>query len=157
MCRRLGWRRDEIALRRKGGHIRNEGRWKKVENCVCLKLSGCCSSRNWIISDHLLVVLYNSTNPTSKALLPRWPSGKTAAPGPQGFWLETRFHRRSAVYGACGTPNHPQCPNVLPLVWRRSLERGCHVRCRPHHLTMVQNGEVRPKIALVLLQNRTLI
>ncbi|GBM43124.1 hypothetical protein AVEN_148693-1 [Araneus ventricosus] len=37
-----------------------------------------------------------------------------------------------------------------------SLERGCQLRCRPRHLTEVQNYEVRPKIALVLLQNGTL-
>ncbi|GBM92883.1 hypothetical protein AVEN_205215-1 [Araneus ventricosus] len=34
-------------------------------------------------------------------------------------------------------------------VWR------CQLRCRPRHLTAVQNDEVRPKIALVLLQNGT--
>ncbi|GBM28137.1 hypothetical protein AVEN_224194-1 [Araneus ventricosus] len=34
---------------------------------------------------------------------------------------------------------------------------GCQLRCRPRHLTEVQNYEVRPKIALVLLQNGTLI
>ncbi|GBN87709.1 hypothetical protein AVEN_131809-1 [Araneus ventricosus] len=34
-------------------------------------------------------------------------------------------------------------------VWRG----GCQLRCRPRHLTAVQNYEVRPKIALVLLQN----
>ncbi|GBN29884.1 hypothetical protein AVEN_178989-1 [Araneus ventricosus] len=44
-------------------------------------------------------------------------------------------------------------PNVLPLVWFGSLERGCQLRCRPRHLTEIQNDEVRPKIALVLLQN----
>ncbi|GBO24807.1 hypothetical protein AVEN_180117-1 [Araneus ventricosus] len=38
-------------------------------------------------------------------------------------------------------------------VWRG----GCQLRCRPRHLTEVQNYEVRPKIALVLLQNGTLI
>ncbi|GBL87641.1 hypothetical protein AVEN_165239-1 [Araneus ventricosus] len=38
-----------------------------------------------------------------------------------------------------------------------SLERGCQLRCRSRHLTAVQNDEVRPKIALVLLQNAALI
>ncbi|GBN36750.1 hypothetical protein AVEN_29507-1 [Araneus ventricosus] len=37
--------------------------------------------------------------------------------------------------------------------WRR----GCQLRCRPRHLSAFQNYEVRPKIALVLLQNGTLI
>ncbi|GBN05912.1 Voltage-dependent calcium channel type A subunit alpha-1 [Araneus ventricosus] len=50
---------------------------------------------------------------------------------------------------------NPLGPNVLALVWCGSLERGCQLRCRPRHLTAVQNHEVRPKIALVLLQNRT--
>ncbi|GBN80965.1 hypothetical protein AVEN_210748-1 [Araneus ventricosus] len=47
--------------------------------------------------------------------------------------------------------------NILPLVWCRSLERGCQLRCRPPHLTGAQNDEVRPKIALVWLQNGTSI
>ncbi|GBM26288.1 hypothetical protein AVEN_66526-1 [Araneus ventricosus] len=34
---------------------------------------------------------------------------------------------------------------------------GCQTRCRPRQLTVVQNYEVRPKIALVLLQSGTLI
>ncbi|GBM66922.1 hypothetical protein AVEN_199898-1 [Araneus ventricosus] len=37
--------------------------------------------------------------------------------------------------------------------WRR----GCQLGCRPHHLTVVKNYEVRPTIALVLLRNGTLI
>ncbi|GBL83592.1 hypothetical protein AVEN_196420-1 [Araneus ventricosus] len=39
------------------------------------------------------------------------------------------------------------------VVWRG----GCKFRCRPRHLTVVQNYEVRSKIALVLLKNGTLI
>ncbi|GBN59524.1 hypothetical protein AVEN_48457-1 [Araneus ventricosus] len=46
---------------------------------------------------------------------------------------------------------NPSGPNVLPLGWCRSLERGYQLRSR--HLTTVQNSEVRSKIALVLLQN----
>ncbi|GBM80479.1 hypothetical protein AVEN_135177-1 [Araneus ventricosus] len=34
--------------------------------------------------------------------------------------------------------------------------RGCGLRCRPCHLTVAENGEVRLKITLVLLQNRAL-
>ncbi|GBL80365.1 hypothetical protein AVEN_92274-1 [Araneus ventricosus] len=37
------------------------------------------------------------------------------------------------------------------------LERGRQLRCRPRYLTAIQNYEVRPKTALVLLQNGTLI
>ncbi|GBN56150.1 hypothetical protein AVEN_215301-1 [Araneus ventricosus] len=45
-------------------------------------------------------------------------------------------------------------PNVLPLLWGGSLERGRQLRGRPRHLMEVQNDEVRPKLALVLLQER---
>ncbi|GBM08026.1 hypothetical protein AVEN_71464-1 [Araneus ventricosus] len=54
---------------------------------------------------------------------PRWPSGKASTQGPDGRRPETRFHRRSAVYGARSPPNHTQWPNALPLVRRGSLER----------------------------------
>ncbi|GBM17780.1 hypothetical protein AVEN_271602-1 [Araneus ventricosus] len=73
-----------------------------------------------------------------------WPSGKVSAPGPEGRRLEARFHQRTAVHGACCAPNHTQWPNVLPLVWRGNLKRGCQPRRRPRHLTSVQNYEVRP-------------
>ncbi|GBN72702.1 hypothetical protein AVEN_122010-1 [Araneus ventricosus] len=42
-----------------------------------------------------------------------------------------------------------------PLLRCGSLERGCQLRRRPCHLTSVRNYEVRPKIAVVLLQNGT--
>ncbi|GBO20905.1 hypothetical protein AVEN_193696-1 [Araneus ventricosus] len=45
--------------------------------------------------------------------------------------------------------------NGLPLVLY-GVKRECQLRCRPRHLTVVQNYEVRPKIALVFLQNGTL-
>ncbi|GFX23570.1 uncharacterized protein TNCV_3770441 [Trichonephila clavipes] len=32
---------------------------------------------------------------------------------------------------------------VLPLVWCESSKSGCQLRCRPRHLTMVQNDKVR--------------
>ncbi|GBN58922.1 hypothetical protein AVEN_123928-1 [Araneus ventricosus] len=32
---------------------------------------------------------------------------------------------------------------LLPLVWCGSLERGCQLRCRPRHLTVVQNRSVQ--------------
>ncbi|GBO23477.1 hypothetical protein AVEN_150936-1 [Araneus ventricosus] len=67
-----------------------------------------------------------------------------------------------------------EVPNPIPLKIRRvwgllhaksdevaKRPPVCVVRkfgegCRPRHLTMVQNYEVRPKITLVLLQNGTL-
>ncbi|GBN04325.1 hypothetical protein AVEN_233642-1 [Araneus ventricosus] len=55
---------------------------------------------------------------------PWWPIGKVSALGPEGSRFETRFRRRSTVYGACFTLNHTQRPNALPLVWHGSLERG---------------------------------
>ncbi|GBM96905.1 hypothetical protein AVEN_99098-1 [Araneus ventricosus] len=43
--------------------------------------------------------------------------------------------------------------NALPLVgWRRKLGGGCQLSCGPRHLTVAQIYEIRPKIALVLLQ-----
>ncbi|GBL93895.1 hypothetical protein AVEN_153652-1 [Araneus ventricosus] len=45
--------------------------------------------------------------------------------------------------------------NALQPAWRGSLERGCQLRCRPRHLIAIQNYEVCPKIALVLIQNGT--
>ncbi|GBO32457.1 hypothetical protein AVEN_274027-1 [Araneus ventricosus] len=88
---------------------------------------------------------------------PRLPSGKVSALGPEGSRFETRFHRRSAVYGACCTLHHTYWPNVLPLLWRGILERACQLRCCPRHLSVAQNYEVRPNIAPVLLQSGTLI
>ncbi|GBN31100.1 hypothetical protein AVEN_48529-1 [Araneus ventricosus] len=34
---------------------------------------------------------------------PRWPSGKVSTSGPEGRGIETRFHRRSAMYVVCCT------------------------------------------------------
>ncbi|GBN38610.1 hypothetical protein AVEN_39522-1 [Araneus ventricosus] len=34
---------------------------------------------------------------------------------------------------------NPSGPNDFRLVWLGSLERGCQLRCRPRHLTAVQN------------------
>ncbi|GBL88397.1 hypothetical protein AVEN_103046-1 [Araneus ventricosus] len=65
----------------------------------------------------------------------------------------------------------PDCTQAHPYMWTwcvlslmsrvkrplLSVERRCHVRRRLRHLTAVKNDEVRPKIALVFLQNRALI
>ncbi|GBN81278.1 hypothetical protein AVEN_200125-1 [Araneus ventricosus] len=39
----------------------------------------------------------------SRSSRPRWPSGKVSASGPESSRFETRFHRRSTVYGASQT------------------------------------------------------
>ncbi|GBL97333.1 hypothetical protein AVEN_170458-1 [Araneus ventricosus] len=56
---------------------------------------------------------------------------------------------------ACCRPNYAQRAKRLPVGLVRKYGGVCQLRC--HHLTAVQNCEVRPKIALVLLQNGTLI
>ncbi|GBL78132.1 hypothetical protein AVEN_143417-1 [Araneus ventricosus] len=71
---------------------------------------------------------------------PRWPSDKVSTPGPEAAGSKPG----SAVHGACCTPNHTQWSNIIPLVWRGSLEKGCKLRRRPRHPTVVQNYEVRP-------------
>ncbi|GBN30770.1 hypothetical protein AVEN_158639-1 [Araneus ventricosus] len=49
-------------------------------------------------------------------------------------------------------------PNILPLVWCGSLKWGRQLKCRPRHLTDVQNYEVRLKIDIVFaLEKGTLI
>ncbi|GBM63673.1 hypothetical protein AVEN_112837-1 [Araneus ventricosus] len=49
-------------------------------------------------------------------------------------------------------------PKRPPVGVVRKLGKGrCQLRRRPRHLTAVQNDAVRPKIALVLLQNGKLI
>ncbi|GBM78439.1 hypothetical protein AVEN_96774-1 [Araneus ventricosus] len=95
--------------------------------------------------------------PSNRPTRQRWPSRKVSSLGQKGSMFETRFHRRSAVYGACctliirsGQTSSRWCGVE---VWRGDASSGC----RPRHLTVVQNCEIRPKIALVLLQNETLI
>ncbi|GBL77439.1 hypothetical protein AVEN_41835-1 [Araneus ventricosus] len=53
-----------------------------------------------------------------------------------------------------------------PLCAKSHIEAKCHpggvvrelgLRCRPRHLTVDQNYDIRPKITVVLLQNGTLI
>ncbi|GBO29495.1 hypothetical protein AVEN_14493-1 [Araneus ventricosus] len=79
--------------------------------------------------------------------------------GRGGLVVRSRFWGRRVPGSKPDSTEDPACkgacctPNVLPLVGR--LERECQLMCR--HLTVVQICEVRPKIALVLLQNGTLI
>ncbi|GBL96695.1 hypothetical protein AVEN_111837-1 [Araneus ventricosus] len=55
---------------------------------------------------------------------PRWPSSKVPTPGPEGRRLETRFHRRSAVYGARCALNHTQWQRPPAGVARKLGEVG---------------------------------
>ncbi|GBM23483.1 hypothetical protein AVEN_204657-1 [Araneus ventricosus] len=64
----------------------------------------------------------------------------------------SKLDSSAAVYGACCALNDTLWPNALPFS-PGSLKRGCQLRRRPRHLTMVQNYDARPKVALVLLQN----
>ncbi|GBN77286.1 hypothetical protein AVEN_28532-1, partial [Araneus ventricosus] len=62
---------------------------------------------------------------------PRCPSVKVSVLEPKGSRFETRFHRRSAEYGARCTPNRTQWPNALPPVWCGNLERGAPAQAPP--------------------------
>ncbi|GBM29959.1 hypothetical protein AVEN_167437-1 [Araneus ventricosus] len=80
-----------------------------------------------------------------------------------GLYVTSQMSSRWCVAHNPRPPTHPEglestrMEGGTSLVWCGSLERGCQLRCYPRHLTTVQNYEVRPKIALVLLQNGTLI
>ncbi|GBL89145.1 hypothetical protein AVEN_14400-1 [Araneus ventricosus] len=88
---------------------------------------------------------------------PRWPSDKVSDSQPDGFQVRNTISLKiRRVLSLLNVKSYVMA-NVLPLVWRGSLERGFQLRCCPRHLTVVQNYEVRPKRDLVLLQNETLI
>ncbi|GBM26083.1 hypothetical protein AVEN_12844-1 [Araneus ventricosus] len=84
----------------------------------------------------------------------RWPGGKISTPGPEVSRLEIRFDRRTAVSAHMVHVKsvRAKCP---PVGIVRKFGEGSQLRCRPRHLTAIQNYKVRPKIALVLLQNGT--
>ncbi|GBM05231.1 hypothetical protein AVEN_157664-1 [Araneus ventricosus] len=86
----------------------------------------------------------------------RWPCGKVSASSPEGSSLETRFHRRSAVLVSLLQVKSGMVSQTSSL-WYGGEAWRCQIRCRPRDLTMIQNDEARPKIALVLLQNGTLL
>ncbi|GBL94220.1 hypothetical protein AVEN_163535-2-1, partial [Araneus ventricosus] len=85
---------------------------------------------------------------------PRWPGGKISALGPEGYKFETRFHLRTAVQAGLVHVKSVGAKSPSTGVVRKFGE-GCQLWCPLHHLTAVQNDEVRPKIALVLLRNGT--
>ncbi|GBL93214.1 hypothetical protein AVEN_42662-1 [Araneus ventricosus] len=75
--------------------------------------------------------------------------------------IEVKYYegarKESHVPGAIDFHRAADDDCVFPLVWCRSLERGCRLKCRPLRLTTVQNYVVNSKIALTLLQNGTLM
>ncbi|GBL96061.1 hypothetical protein AVEN_104306-1 [Araneus ventricosus] len=86
-----------------------------------------------------------------------WPSSKVSEsgpdPGPKPDSTEDPPSMRT-----CCTLNHSRRLNFLSLKWCGGLGRRMQeLKCRPRRLTAIQNYEVNPKIAFVLLQNGTLI
>ncbi|GBN75415.1 hypothetical protein AVEN_27103-1 [Araneus ventricosus] len=72
-----------------------------------------------------------------------------------GYRFETRFHRRSAVYvNLVDVESDFRCRTSS---WCGILKSGWSNRCRPRHLSKVQNCEVHHKVILVLLLSVTLI
>ncbi|GBN64256.1 hypothetical protein AVEN_134307-1, partial [Araneus ventricosus] len=57
-----------------------------------------------------------------------------------------RAHRDIEVSHYKGSPGQGDNVNnsIWTLMWCGRFERGCQLRCRPRHLTAVQNYEVRP-------------
>ncbi|GBM04684.1 hypothetical protein AVEN_44824-1 [Araneus ventricosus] len=81
---------------------------------------------------------------------PRLPSGKASALGSEGFQVRNSIPLKIRhILGLLHVKSYVRAKR-LPSgadVWR--------IGCHPRHLTEVQNEEVHPKIALVLLQNGT--
>ncbi|GBL57887.1 hypothetical protein AVEN_160927-1 [Araneus ventricosus] len=77
---------------------------------------------------------------TSRIRGRRVPSSKPdSAEGPPCLW-------------AWCTLNLSRRLNALPLAGAAAWKDGCKIRCRPSHLTVVQNYEFRPKITPMSLQ-----
>ncbi|GBL83396.1 hypothetical protein AVEN_110700-1 [Araneus ventricosus] len=89
---------------------------------------------------------------------PRWPSVKVSASGTGGFQVRNPIPLKiRRVWGLLYVKSYVGEQTSSRWCGAEVWRRGCQLRCRPRHLTEVQNYEVRPKIALVLLQNGTLI
>ncbi|GBO21705.1 hypothetical protein AVEN_32271-1 [Araneus ventricosus] len=95
--------------------------------------------------------------PFQTELRPRWPRVKVPASEPEAPCWRPDSNKDPSCNGPVAHQIIRMEPNVLPLVWCGSLERGCHLRCCPCHLPTVKNDEVRPKIASFCFKNRTLI
>ncbi|GBM05585.1 hypothetical protein AVEN_210857-1 [Araneus ventricosus] len=74
---------------------------------------------------------------------------------PVGHRFETRFHRRSFVYvNLVDAESDFRCQTSS---WCGILKSGRSNKCRPRHLSKVQNYEVHHKVVLVLLLSGTFI
>ncbi|GBO17088.1 hypothetical protein AVEN_4585-1 [Araneus ventricosus] len=80
----------------------------------------------------------------------RWPSSKVSPRAPGPIPLKNRSVLRLFHVNSYARNQTSSCWYGAEA-WRK----GCQLRCRPRHLTAVQNYEVRPKIALALLQKGT--
>ncbi|GBM43962.1 hypothetical protein AVEN_111764-1 [Araneus ventricosus] len=91
---------------------------------------------------YLRVCLFCVTIVPSRCLSGQWwTCGKVSASRPEGSWFETRFHCISAVL-------HTKCVmDETPFHWcgAAASREDYKLRCRPRHLTAVQNYEVRPQ------------
>ncbi|GBM93021.1 hypothetical protein AVEN_219835-1 [Araneus ventricosus] len=84
---------------------------------------------------------------------PRWPSGRVSALGPEGSKPDST---EDPCMGLLHTQSYVVAKRPpVGVAWK--FGEGVPAQCRPRHLTVFQNYEVRPKVALVLLQNGTLI
>ncbi|GBN39313.1 hypothetical protein AVEN_38436-1 [Araneus ventricosus] len=93
-------------------------------------------------------------------LRPRWPSGKLSASEPKGSRLETDLIEDPSFIGRVAGYIIRKGPNDLQLLWCGSLEKRVTDQAQsssPQLAPITSNYEVRPKIALVLLQNGALI
>ncbi|GBM98897.1 hypothetical protein AVEN_201014-1 [Araneus ventricosus] len=131
--------------------------WRTVYvKCNVKKVAISAYGSGTSVSPSLLEVSYEWTHFGAHAhhsKRPQWPSGKVSVSGPECSRLETRFSRGSAVYGAHCTPRSGQMPSRWCGV---EVWRWYKLRCRPCHLTTVQNDKVRPN-SPVFLQNWTLM
>nr|GBM30371.1 hypothetical protein AVEN_269452-1 [Araneus ventricosus] len=88
-----------------------------------------------LMSEHLPTFLWNVRRP-------RWPSGKVPALEPEGS-------KPDSTEDLSCTLNQTQGVKRPPAGVVRKFGEGCQLRCRLY--TVIQNYEVRPKIALMLL------
>ncbi|GBM97734.1 hypothetical protein AVEN_265433-1 [Araneus ventricosus] len=78
---------------------------------------------------------------------PQWPSGRASASKP-----DSTEDRRA--WGLLQAKSYVRSQTSARWYGEGVPYKGCQLRCRPRHLTAVQNDEIGP---LVLLQNGTLM
>ncbi|GBM14197.1 hypothetical protein AVEN_61010-1 [Araneus ventricosus] len=87
---------------------------------------------------------------------PRWPSDTVSALRPEGLRFENPIPMKTRhVCEPVASQIVAKGAKRLPPERCGILKRGCQLRCHPSHLTAFQNYDVRPKIAILLLQNGT--